>query len=71
MSEIKVKNGDVEAALKHQAEDKEDEQTTILKQAPNGRRVQPAAEQTGRRTAPPKYNVTSIKTPEQIAQQSK
>ena len=65
---LKEKTGfDVEAALKHQDEDREDEQTTILKQSDGKRRVQPAAAPTGRRTTP-KYNVTSIQTPAEAAE---
>lgn len=53
---LKNKTGfDVEAALKHNEEDKEDEQTTILKQT-GERRVQVEGT-TGRRTTPPKYNI--------------
>lgn len=56
---LKEKTGfDVEAALKHNEEDKEDDQKTILKTNNNGeRRVQPDAAPAGRRTAAPKYNV--------------
>ena len=59
---LKEKTGfDVEAALKHNEEDKEDTQKTILKTNNNGeRRVQPSATPAGRRTTPPaapKYNV--------------
>ena len=59
---LKEKTGfDVEAALKHNEEDKEDTQKTILKTNNNGeRRVQPSAALAGRRTTPPaapKYNV--------------
>ena len=55
---LKEKTGfDVEAALKHQEEDKEDEQKTILKQNNGERRVQPEAAPAGRRTSAPKYNV--------------
>ena len=54
---LKEKTGfDVEAALKHNEEDKEDNQTTILKQS-GERRVQPETAAPGRRTAPPKYNI--------------
>ena len=55
---LKAKTGfDVEAALKHIEEEKEDAgQNTILKQTATERRVQPEAP-TGRRTAAPKYNV--------------
>lgn len=56
---LKEKTGfDVEAALRHNEEDKEDDQKTILKTNNNGeRRVQPDAAPAGRRTATPKYNV--------------
>ena len=54
---LKEKTGfDVEAALKHNEEDKEDNQTTILKQS-GERRVQTETAAPGRRTAPPKYNI--------------
>ena len=55
---LKAKTGfDVEAALKHIEEEKEDaSQNTILKQAATERRVQPETP-AGRRTAAPKYNV--------------
>ena len=55
---LKEKTGfDVEAALKHNEEDKEDDQKTILKTDNNGeRRVKADAVPAGRRTAP-KYNV--------------
>lgn len=61
---LKDKTGfDVEAAIKHNQEDKEDEQTTILKQAE--RRVKPEepVAPAGRRTTP-KYNVVSTATTE-------
>jgi hypothetical protein len=56
---LKEKTGfDVEAALKHIEEEKEDNQTTILKQNNNGeRRVKTEEVPAGRRTAAPKYNV--------------
>ena len=56
---LKAKTGfDVEAALKHIEEEKEDNgQNTILKQTTTERRVQPEAAPAGRRTAAPKYNV--------------
>lgn len=58
---LKEKTGfDVEAALKHNEEDKEDDQKTILKQT-GERRVQPEAVPAGRRTAP-KYNVVNKTT---------
>ena len=55
---LKAKTGfDVEAALKHIEEEKEDAgQNTILKQTATERRVQPEVS-AGRRTAAPKYNV--------------
>ena len=55
---LKAKTGfDVEAALKHIEEEKEDAgQNTILKQTATERRVQPEVP-AGRRTAAPKYNV--------------
>lgn len=57
---LKEKTGfDVEAALKHNEEDKEDDQKTILKQANSGeRRVKPDAAPASRRTAP-KYNIVT------------
>ena len=55
---LKEKTGfDVDAALKHIEEDKEDEQGTILKQT-GERRVKTEEVPTGRRTAP-KYNIIS------------
>ena len=61
---LKEKTGfDVEAALKHQEEDREDDQKTILKQNNGERRVQPEAAPAGRRTAP-KYNIVTPKTAE-------
>ena len=57
---LKEKTGfDVDAALKHIEEDKEDTQTTILKTSE--RRVKPEekAAPAGRRTEAPKYNVVS------------
>ena len=65
---LKEKTGfDVEAAIKHNQEDKEDEQTTILKQAE--RRVKPEepVAPAGRRTAP-KYNVVNTTTTEKSAE---
>ena len=63
---LKEKTGfDVEAALKHNEEDKEDAQSTILKQNNGERRVkteQPA----GRRTTP-KYNIINKSTEENSA----
>ena len=65
---LKEKTGfDVEAALKHQEEDREDEQKTILKQSNGERRVQPEAAPAGRRTAP-KYNIVTPKTAEETAE---
>ena len=70
---LKEKTGfDVEAALKHNEEDKEETQTTILKTNNGERRVQPDAAPAGRRTAPPvtpKYNI--IKTAEPAAEGDK
>ena len=55
---LKEKTGfDVDAALKHIEEDKEDEQGTILKQT-GERRVKTEEGPAGRRTAP-KYNIIS------------
>ena len=56
---LKEKTGfDVEAALKHIEEEKEDTQKTILKTDNNGeRRVKTAEAPAGRRTSAPKYNV--------------
>ena len=72
---LKEKTGfDVEAALKHNEEDKEDDQKTILKQSNGERRVQPAATPAGRRTtppavtAPPKYNVINKPAEEATAE---
>jgi hypothetical protein len=62
---LKEKTGfDVEAALKHNEEDKEDTQNTILKQNNGERRVKTAEVPAGRRTAP-KYNIVSkpVETP--------
>ena len=64
---LKEKTGfDVEAALRHQEEEKEDDQKTILKQSNGERRVQPEAVPAGRRVAAPKYNV--VKTAENTAE---
>ena len=53
---LKEKTGfDVDAALRHIEEEKEDNQTTILKTTE--RRVKPDAAPAGRRTAPPSYNI--------------
>ena len=55
---LKEKTGfDVEAALRHAEEDKEETQTTILKQNNGERRVKTEEVPAGRRTAAPKYNV--------------
>ena len=57
---LKEKTGfDIDAALKHKEEDKEETQTTILKTTE--RRVKPEekAEPQGRRTSAPKYNVVN------------
>lgn len=58
---LKEKTGfDVEAALRHVEEDREDDQKTILKQNNNGeRRVKAEEVPAGRRTAAPKYNVVT------------
>ena len=54
---LKEKTGfDVEAALKHNEEDKEDDQKTILKQSNGERRVKTEEVPAGRRTTP-KYNI--------------
>ena len=56
---LKEKTGfDVEAALKHNEEDKEDDQKTILKQTNGERRVKPDVAPAGRRTTP-KYNIVT------------
>lgn len=56
---LKEKTGfDVEAALRHNEEDKEDDQKTILKQSNGERRVKPDAAPAGRRTTP-KYNIVT------------
>ena len=53
---LKEKTGfDVDAALRHIQEEKEDDQKTILKTTE--RRVKPDAAPAGRRTAPPQYNI--------------
>lgn len=55
---LKDKTGfDVEAALRHIEEDKEDDKATILKQSNGERRVKTENVPAGRRTAAPKYNV--------------
>lgn len=57
---LKEKIGlDVDAALRHREEEKEDSQDTILKTAPQ-RRVQPEATAPGRRTATPNYKTVTI-----------
>ena len=57
---LKEKTGfDVEAALKHIEEDKEDTQNTILKTNERRVKVEEPAAPTGRRAAAPKYNVVS------------
>ena len=56
---LKEKTGfNVEAALKHQEEDREDTQTTILKTNNGERRVKTEEVPAGRRTAP-KYNIVT------------
>ena len=56
---LKEKTGfDVDAALRHIEEDKEDSGNTILKQS-GERRVKAEAAPAGRRTEPPKYNIIS------------
>ncbi len=63
---LKEKLGfDVDAALKHIEEEKEDTQTTILKQT-GERRVKAEEAPAGRRTAAPKYNI--IKTADESAE---
>lgn len=64
---LKEKTGfDVDAALKHIEEEKEDESSnTILKQTASQRRVQPETTTPGRRTAAPKYNVVSTEKPKE------
>lgn len=66
---LKEKTGfDVEAALKHNEEDKEDDQKTILKTDNGGeRRVKLDSAPTGRRTAP-KYNVITKPAEEAAAE---
>lgn len=60
---LKAKTGfDVDAALKHIEEEKEDNQNTILKQNSGERRVKTEEVPAGRRTTAPKYNI--IKTAE-------
>lgn len=56
---LKKKTGfDVDKALQHIEEEKEDDNKTILKQS-SERRVKPEAAAPGRRTTAPKYNVVS------------
>ena len=63
---LKEKTGfEVEAALKHNEEDKEDAQSTILKQNNGERRVK-AEQPAGRRTTP-KYNIINKSTEENSA----
>ena len=55
---LKEKTGfDVEAALKHNEEDKEDDQKTILKTNNGGERRVKTDVPAGRRTSAPKYNI--------------
>ena len=57
---LKEKTGfDVDAALKHKEEDKEETQTTILKTTERRVKTEEKAEPQGRRTSAPKYNVVS------------
>lgn len=61
---LKEKTGfDVDAALKHIEEEKEDDQTTILKQNNGERRVKTEEVPAGRRTSVPKYNIISKAEP--------
>ena len=56
---LKEKTGfDVDAALRHIEEEKEDSGNTILKQT-NERRIKQETAPAGRRTEPPKYNIIS------------
>ena len=67
---LKEKTGfDVEAALKHNEEDKEDDQKTILKQSNGERRVKTEEVPAGRRTAP-KYNIINKSAEEAPAAES-
>ena len=73
---LKEKTGfDVEAALKHNEESKEETQNTILKQNNNGeRRVKADTAPAGRRTTPPaapKYNVINKPAEEATAESAK
>ena len=62
---LKAKTGfDVDAALRHIEEEKEDTGNTILKQV-GERRVKTETIPEGRRTAPPKYNI--IKTADEAS----
>ena len=57
---LKEKTGfDVDAALRHIEEEKEDNQATILKQNNGERRVKTEEIPAGRRTSAPKYNIIS------------
>ena len=57
---LKEKTGfDVDAALKHKEEDKEETQSTILKTTERRVKSEEKAEPQGRRTSAPKYNVVS------------
>lgn len=63
---LKEKTGfDVEAALKHQEEDRESDQKTILKQNNGERRVKPETAVSGRRTTP-NYKVVSAGSAEAV-----
>lgn len=65
---LKKKTGfDVDAALRHAMEDKEDEQGTILKQGAPERRVKKDEVPAGRRTTP-KYNVVNSAKKEEKAE---
>ena len=65
---LKEKTGfDVEAALKHNEESKEETQNTILKQNNGERRVKPEETPAGRRTTP-KYNVITKPAEENSAE---
>ena len=65
---LKEKTGfDVEAALKHNEEDKEDDQKTILKQSNGERRVKTETAPAGRRTTP-KYNIITKSTEDTSAE---
>lgn len=61
---LKEKTGfDVDAALKHIEEEREDDQATILKQSNGERRVKTEEVPAGRRTSAPKYNIISKAEP--------